>query len=97
MSHLTIPLGLYPIEIPCTLGNQSYTSFISNYTCTPGCRSPGPWLSPSVAWMKVKAGRETAWPAFQGQQLGCFSVQALGLWCNVRLIASTGAETYGPE
>lgn len=64
MSHLTIPLGLYPIEIPCTLGNQSYTSFISNYTCTPGCRSPGPWLSPSVAWMKVKAGRETAWPAF---------------------------------
>lgn len=53
MSRLTVPPGLYHRN-PHTPDNQSS---ISNHTCTPGCRSLGPWLSPSVAWMKAKPAR----------------------------------------
>lgn len=47
--------------------------------------------------MKVDTARRQLGQPSKVSSLVPFSIQALGLRCNVQLMASTGAETYGPE
>lgn len=98
MNHLTAPLGLYPIAIPSPQAIQHiYIIYFKPPGCTPGCRNLGPWLSPSVAWMKVDTARRQLGQPSEVSNWVPFSAQALGFRCNVQLMASTGVETYGPE